>query len=382
MNRDKAILLDRFVSPKAFAGPSASPASAAARTRLRDDPAYAELKRRLDATGCLAPAPADYAWRIALILAVAACGWLGLTVARSFWLHAAGALAVGFAMVQASFLAHDAGHGAVTRRAWLIELLGQLHSTLVAGYAFSYFRRSHDLHHFHTNEAGVDPDCVSDLFSVDEHSARGKTGLGRRLTRHQAVLIPLLFPLWALAMKRDGISYVARNLRRCPRDAAALAVHAAVWLVVPALCAGPGAALAGYLAGNAVAGVYLGLVIPVNHIGMTYLPAEHALSFLDQQLATCRNIRSPGPAPIAAVFDFLFIGLNRQIEHHLFPWLPAGRLARGGAVVRAFCRERGLPYHEISYPGAARAILHHLARVGRPAEPEPGWELSTQTPRV
>lgn len=382
MNRDKAAILDRFVSTKALAGPAASPASAGARAALRDDPAYAELRRRLDAAGFFAPAPGDYAWRIALTLAIAASGWAGLTVARSLWLHAAGALAVGVAMVQSAFLAHDAGHGALARRPWLVELLGQLHSTLVAGYAFSYFRRSHDLHHFHTNEEDVDPDCLSELFSVGARSARRKTGLGRLATRHQAVLIPLLLPLWALAMKWDGLTYVARGRRRCRRDLTVLVVHAAVWLAIPAACAGPAAALGGYLAANAVAGLYLGAVIPVNHLGTSYLSSGHALSFLEQQLATCRDVRPPGPAPVAAVFEFLFIGLHRQIEHHLFPWAPVCRLAAGAAVTRAFCLERGLPYNETTYPGAACAVLQHLARVGRRPEPEPGWGLSTQTPRM
>jgi fatty acid desaturase len=365
MNRYKATILEHFVSTKALAGPAVSPASAGARSALRDDRVYAELKRRLDAIGFFAPAPGDYAWRIAATLAIAAAGWAALVLARSIWLHAAGALAVGVAMVQSSFLAHDAGHGALARRPWLVALLGQLHSTLIAGYAFSYFRRSHDLHHFHTNEDGVDPDCLSELVSVDPCSARRKTGLGRLITRHQAVIIPLLLPLWALTMKWDGLTYVACNHRRCRSDIAALVLHAWVWLAVPAVVVGPELALGGYLAANMVAGLYLGAVIPVNHVGTSYLSSGHALSFLEQQLATCRNVRSPGPPPVAAVFDFLFIGLNRQIEHHLFPWAPVCRLARGAAVTRAFCRERGLPYHETTYRQAVYASMQHLACVAR-----------------
>jgi fatty acid desaturase len=82
------------------------------------------------------------------------------------------------------------------------------------------------------------------------------------------------------------------------------------------------------------------------------------------------------------VFDFLFIGLNRQIEHHLFPWAPVCRLSRGAAVIRAFCHEHGLPYNEAGYPEAVRAIAQHLAHVARPVEIDAGWGLSTQTPRV
>src|SRR5262249_25843713 len=159
------------------AGPSASPASADARAALRGDPAYAELTRRLDAVGFFAPAYWAYAWRIILNLAITASGWACLVLAASFWLHVVGVLAGGLAMLHSSFLAHDAAHGALARRPWLVELIGQLHSTLIAGYAFSYFRRGHDLHHFHTNEERIDPDCISALFSVDAGSARGKMGV-------------------------------------------------------------------------------------------------------------------------------------------------------------------------------------------------------------
>lgn len=368
MNRRKAEVLDHFVSPRALAGPLASPASQQARAALRDDPAYGELRRRLAAIGFFAPARGDYAWRIAVTAAIAASGWTAAALGRSTGLQIAGAIALGVAMVQSSLLAHDAGHGALARRPWLVELLGQVHATLIAGLAFSYFRRGHDLHHYHTNEKSVDPDCLSELFSVEPHAAGTKTGIGRWITRHQGVAIPLLLPMWALAMKWDGLTYVARNHRQCRRDLAILVVHVAVWLAIPAALSGIVPALCVYLAGNAVAGAYLGAVVPINHVATRYLAPDHTLSFLEHQLATCRNVRVPGPAAVAAVLDFLFIGLNHQIEHHLFPWAPVSRLARGAAVVRSFCREIGLPYHETTYGEAIRTVLHHLWRVGRDLE--------------
>jgi fatty acid desaturase len=382
MNRDKAAILERFVSTKVLAGPSASPASSAARAALRNDPDYVELRSRLEASGFFAPAPGDYAWRIALNVAIASLGWLGVVAAPSLGLRAICVIAVGVAMVQSSFLAHDAAHGALTRRSWLVELIGQAHSTVIAGYAFGYFRRSHDLHHFHTNEDGIDPDCLSDLFSVHEPSARRKSGLGRLVTRYQVVLMPVLYPLWALAMKWDGLVHALRAPRRHRRDLATLGLHVAVWLVVPAMYAGPATALASYIACNAVAGLYLGAVIPVNHVGMSYLSSGHGLSFLEQQLATCRDIRSPRRRVLAALFDWWFIGLNRQIEHHLFPWAPVCRLPRGAAILREFCRERGLPYHETCYREATRVLFQHMARVARASEVSALPGLEAQPPGV
>ena len=381
MNRYKATHLDHFVSSKGLAGPSATPASAAARASLAADPLYRELRARLEAIGFFRPAPWSYAGRIATNLALCVFGWIALVLAESLWLNMAGALAVGVSMIQSSFLAHDAAHGALARRSWLVELVGQLHSTVIAGFAFTYFRRSHDLHHSHTNEHDLDPDCLSNVFSVEGGSASRKTGLGRFMTRHQAVLLPLLFPLWALAMKSDGLGFIARGWRRCWRDIVATLLHVVVWLVLPLIIAGP-LALVGYLAANMVAGIYLGAVIPVNHVATTYLTSTHELSFVEHQLATCRNIRAPRSRPLAAVFSFLFIGLDRQIEHHLFPWAPACRLATGSEVIRELCRERGLPYNETSYRRAVVELASHFARVGRIAKLDEAWRLSSEPPRV
>jgi fatty acid desaturase len=381
VNRYKAAVLDHFVSSKVLAGPSATPASAEARASLAADPMYRELRARLDAIGFFTPAPWSYGWRIAVNLALCVFGWIALGLADSMWLSTAGALAIGVSMIQSSFLAHDSAHGALTRRAWLVELLGQLHSTVIAGFAFTYFRRSHDLHHSHTNEPELDPDCLSNVFSVEGGSASRKTGVGRFLTRHQAILIPLLFPLWALAMKCDGLGYIARGWRRCWRDIVAMLLHVVVWLVLPLILAGP-LALVGYLVANMIAGIYLGAVIPVNHVATTYLTSTHAMSFVEHQLATCRNIRSPRSRPLAALFGFLFIGLDRQIEHHLFPWAPACRLATGSEVIRELCRERGLPYNETSYRQAVHELASHFARIGRIAKLDAAWRLSSETPRV
>jgi fatty acid desaturase len=286
------------------------------------------------------------------------------------WLRLAAIAVAGFTMVQCAFLAHEAAHGAISRRPRLASAIGQLFTTFWVGYAFAYFRRSHDLHHYHVNERAIDPDTLSNLFSVNEHSARTKQGLGRWITRHQTIMMPVMSPLWAVGMKWDGLTYLWRNRRARWLDIAVIALHAALWLVIPGLAIGWAAALANYLAATAVAGVYLKIIIPVNHVATTTLGPEQAagMGFLEQQLATSRNIA--GPAILDHLFDHLFIGLNSQIEHHLVPFVPTTRLRAGRAIVRAFCRDHGLPYLEQSYRRALVDVYRHFARVARAASAE------------
>jgi fatty acid desaturase len=284
---------------------------------------------------------------------------------------------IGVMAVQASFLVHEAAHGAVSRRPWLVELIGQLGDTVLVGYDFAYFRRSHDLHHFHTNEPATDPDGLSDLFSVNPWSVAQKTGLRRFITRHQGILIPVLYALWAFAMKWDGLTFVVRNRRRLRLDAGMLLVHVAVWLVLPALVMGPGQALSSYLVWNVVAGLYLGVIIPVNHVGMPTVALDDDPDFLTQQVRGSRNLAGP-----RRLYDWIFIGLNRQIEHHLFPFVPGPRLHLGRDAVRRFCAAQGLPYHETRYLPATQAVYRHLFAMGRLARATPGASADAKVPGI
>jgi fatty acid desaturase len=59
-------------------------------------------------------------------------------------------------------------------------------------------------------------------------------------------------------------------------------------------------------------------------------------------------------------------GLNYQIEHHLFPRLPRNKLRGMQPIVKDFCEEHAIAYHETSVLQSYREILQHLHEVGGP----------------
>jgi fatty acid desaturase len=372
MNKYKKHLLDQFVSPKILAGPHATVAGREAARRLDSDPRYALLKDRLSAAGFFAPARAHYVIRTLVLVALGG-GAYGTLLATTAWLpRIIAAAVVGFVAVQGCFLGHEAAHGAITRRSWLANAIGHAFGTFYVGYSYSYFHRSHDLHHYHCNEESHDPDTHSELFSVFASSVEGKRGIGRALTAKQHVLIPLMLPGWAIAMRLDGMIYVASGIRRRWLDAVLIVLHHVMWLVVPIVIVGPAAAVTNLLLWFAFAGTYLGLIIPVNHVGMPSVPPGADPAFLEQQVQTSRNL------PSSWLHDLVFIGLNSQIEHHLFPYVPAIRLRRGRAITHAMCRDLGLTYSEIGIARAYRDVLAHFARVARGDTAQP--RLATPEP--
>ncbi|HEY2695662.1 MAG TPA: fatty acid desaturase, partial [Pseudonocardiaceae bacterium] len=107
-------------------------------------------------------------------------------------------------------------------------------------------------------------------------------------------------------------------------------------------------------------GVYMGCSFAPNHKGMPVISAGDKLDFLRKQVLTSRNIRGNW------LTDFALGGLNYQIEHHLFPSMPRANLRHAQAHVRAFCVDRGIPYHQTSAFGSYGQVLRHLHSVGAP----------------
>ena len=73
--------------------------------------------------------------------------------------------------------------------------------------------------------------------------------------------------------------------------------------------------------------------------------------------------------------DWFYIGLQFQIEHHLFPRLPRHNLREARELVRAVCAKHGIHYHEESFFGAQLHTIRCLraAAVAARATACPGF---------
>jgi fatty acid desaturase len=105
-------------------------------------------------------------------------------------------------------------------------------------------------------------------------------------------------------------------------------------------------------------GLYLGTIFAPNHKGMPVLEKENSWDFLHRQVLTARNVYAH---PLT---DFWYGGLNYQIEHHLFPSMARNKLKEAQSVVRAFCQEQAIPYHETTGLQSFAEILSYLHGMG------------------
>jgi fatty acid desaturase len=267
-----------------------------------------------------------------------------------------------FVFVQISFLAHDCGHRQFSLRTprrndWITLILGNL----LLGVSREWWIDKHNEHHGHPNQLDVDPDVDIPLLAFEEDQALGKTGFARFVVKHQAALIFPLSLLQSVSMLRSSIQYLAGKRAKRPLIESLLMVaHYAAYFGALFSVLEPVQAAVFAAVHRGFYGVFMVSVFAPNHKAMPTFEQGSDMDFLRRQVLTSRNVR---PHPVT---DFWYGGLNYQIEHHLFPAMPRNKLREAQPIVRKFCREHNVGYHETSVLGSYREILGHLHAVGAP----------------
>ena len=312
------------------------------------------LVAELASAGCFRPAPLRTAIYGGFVLTIYAAAYAVLLTAPGIAMRALALLVLAVASVHAGFIAHEAGHGAITRNRAVAAAIGQVFNTLLTALCYAHFSDIHRRHHPHCNERTRDPDMQSQFFSLYPQSAREKSGLGRLISRHQAALIWILVWLQAFTLKIDSVQHIRRNPRTTRTDQVMLLAHCALWFVPPVMLLGVADALLNYALMTLLIGPYLGTIFLVNHIGTRVIEPDESLPFFVQEIAVTRNLGA------TRLHDCLFGGLNNHIEHHLFPAMPTARLRAARVVTRDFCRRHGIAYCEMSWFEAARAVTGYF----------------------
>jgi fatty acid desaturase len=346
-------------------------ASAADRLPADGDPATASfhaLALQVRAMGLLDRRRGYYRVKITLTIFAFFAGWALFVVVGNSWTTLAVAPLVGMMFTQLGFIGHDAGHNQVFGTRRRNRMLGLIVGNALIGLSFGWWVPKHNAHHAHPNEIGRDPDIGEGVALASSDAAgNGRGPLASWLARWQA---PLFFPLMMLRSGGMHVLGIKRLLRRRDRasavEASLIMLHAALYLTVVLWVLSPLKALAFVAVQQAVFSLYLGISFAPNHKGMPIIESATATGFARRQVVTARNI-SGGP-----FITFMLGGLNRQIEHHLFPSMPRPNLRRVQGLVRDFCAATDLGYREESFVESFRQIVHHLsdagaaARVSRP----------------
>jgi fatty acid desaturase len=322
---------------------------------------FARLSRRIAEAGLMERRPGYYALRLTLVTAALAAGWAAFFALGDTWWQLTVAAFLAFVFGQIALVAHDLAHRQIFRRRRPSEIGGRLFGNLGVGMSYGWWMNKHTRHHANPNHEELDPDVAPDILVWSTDQARSSRGIARFLGGHQALLF---FPLLTLEGFNLHVSSLralrSPSMKQRPLEAALLLLHLTAFLSALFLALSPGRALAFLVVNQCLFGVYLGCVFAPNHKGMPTLTGEDRPDFLRRQVLTSRNVRG------GRFTDLMLGGLNYQIEHHLFPSMPTPHLRRARLLVRAYCAEIGVPYHETGLLRSYREALTHLHRVGEP----------------
>lgn len=387
--------MPQTTAPRVKTGPGAdAPARRAPGPQTRE--AFAAFARELDQVRedtrqRLGEADARYIRR--LLHAIRVCESAGrglLTLAGTFWpawLLGTGLLGLSKCLENMEF-GHNVMHGQYD---WLNDprFHGKSHEWDNACSKEDWRHFHNHMHHHHTNVLGVDRDFGYGMLRLSDDTPWEPRNLTQGL---YAVIVALAFE-WAIAIHNLEVEQlrVDREATKARMKALWPNVRAKMWrqfkkdyLLWPllgglaGLLLGTGfmpalvASLVGHVVANVIRNVWTFVVIFCGHFTdqvHTFDPAEAAHESKGQwYLRQCL-----GSANISGGrwFHLLTGNLSHQIEHHLFPDIPARRYAEMAPRVRQICAAYKVPYNTGSLPRqlftVAWRIVRHSFPGGTPA---------------
>lgn len=321
---------------------------------------YAALKQLVKKRGLLEKQPVYYTFRIALLVILLAVGLFFLLTIHNVWIQLLNAVYLAMVFTQIGLLSHEAGHRQMFHHAWMHDLVGLVGGNLFIGMSYAWWLDKHNSHHSHPNEIDMDPDIEIPFLEFTGREDLQMVGKFRQfLIKHQAsIFFPALMTV-AIGLQVNSCKFLLRNRPKYYALEWSLYIaHFVLYfgLIFAVLGFWPGLLFA--FVHQTLTGLYLGSIFAPNHKGMPVLDKGSKIGFLQRQVLTARNIYA-GP-----VTDFWYGGLNYQIEHHLFPAMPRNKLKEAQQVVKIFCQEHDIPYHETSFIQSYTEILQYLHSIG------------------
>jgi linoleoyl-CoA desaturase len=285
---------------------------------------------------------------------------------------------------------HDALHGAFSANPRVNRALGLLFN-LVGANPYVWTLTHNLVHHTYTNIAGHDEDIevAPGLLRLTPEEP------WRPWQRYQHWYA---FPLYGLAslawvFRKDFVKFFQRQIgqhrtRHPRREYVNLfvykALYYALYLAVPlwVLPLPWGQVVLGFVALHLVEGVVMGLVFQLAHVVEdTAFPLPAAGGTMPEAWAVHQLQTTANFAPRSRAASFFCGGLNRQIEHHLFPRVCHIHYPALAPIVRQTALEFGLPYVENpSFGAALRSHYRLLRRLSQP-HPLPGPGACSQAVR-
>uniref|UniRef100_A0A158QLE0 FA_desaturase domain-containing protein n=1 Tax=Haemonchus placei TaxID=6290 RepID=A0A158QLE0_HAEPC len=275
---------------------------------------------------------------------------------------------------QFGWLTHECAHHQITKNRKLNNLLAVVFGNLAQGFSADWWKDKHNTHHAATNM--IDHDGDIDLMPLVALIPRDLSRFKLPVQKFVLKFIPYQHLYYTLAMPLLRFSWTTQSLlwvfaenssefrvyRRNALTEQTLLVAHWCWVFLQLYLLPSMSIRVLYFAISQLLSAFLiAFVVTFSHNSVDKYPANSRLlnNFACLQLFTTRNM-TPGP-----ITDWIWGGLNYQIEHHLFPTMPRCNLNTCMRLVKEFCRENNLPYLVNDYFEGYALNLKQLENIAR-----------------
>jgi fatty acid desaturase len=302
-----------------------------------------------------------YYWtRITLLVTSFAAIWVAFAFIGNSWWQLVVAALLGFVVTQFGFLGHDGAHRQILATNHWNEWTARLTSGVFAGLSYGWWSHKHNKHHSRPNQEGMDPDIGPGVLAFTPAQAQSRAGAPEWFRRRQGYLFFPLVLLEGLNLHMESVRTLVRrkDLSHRRLELTIIGVRLAGYAALLFATLSVARAAAFIVVQMAVFGLLLGGSFAPAHKGMPLVPKDANIDFLRRQVLTSRNIRG------SFITDIAMGNLNYQIEHHLFPSMPAPNLRKAQPIVQAFCREHQIPYLQTGLIESYGIVIRYLNAVG------------------
>ncbi|RYD56119.1 MAG: acyl-CoA desaturase [Sphingobacteriales bacterium] len=263
---------------------------------------------------------------------------------------------------------HDSNHGSYSTNKTLNTWLGKI-IALVGGYEVTWKIQHNILHHTYTNIEGLDDDIDAGVFlRFSPHAKRYKAHKYQHL--YAWFLYGLLTLQWATIKDfRQVYDYHKKDLLKKEKLTLSqamlqLAIYKVLYyayiFAIPVFVTGlPWQhVLGGFILMHFTAGLALSCIFQLAHVmGECEFPEPTDDKKMMNSWAVHQVLNTANFAPRNKPLSWFIGGLNRQIEHHLFPQICHIHYKEIAKLVKQTAHEHDLPYYE--YPTFRNALLQH-----------------------
>uniref|UniRef100_A0A7E4ZSJ6 FA_desaturase domain-containing protein n=1 Tax=Panagrellus redivivus TaxID=6233 RepID=A0A7E4ZSJ6_PANRE len=281
------------------------------------------------------------------------------------------ALLMGLAWQQLGWMVHEYCHHQHFADHYWNDMISYIVGNFLQGFSAGGWKEQHNVHHAATNVVGRDGDLdllpfwatvASDLKIVADMGS-----IAWQVIPYQHLYWSVALPFLRLSWLLQSILFVTRMEKsefdiyreRARHEQVTLAGH---WILVALqlyMLPDNNTRLMFFFVSQLFGGFLLAHVVTYNHYSADKFPNKSRIleNYPCLQLYTTRNMR-PG-----IFIDWLWGGLNYQIEHHLFPTMPRHNLSKVMPMVKEFCRENDLPYMVDDYLTGWRLEIEQFQNV-------------------